>query len=174
MRLTWQCAGRGVAFDPTGRISPVEATFISGTINVKIFTTAALAAVLLTPLPKPAHADDQVTAFYIELGREDFFNSRGTALRDVAAVIRQDRANFHRFGIRHPGDQSDRFFGNVGFRQAIPSLVNAGNLDSYLRGTIGAGWKGYNSGWLIQLCGASGQLTRMLIDPADGDGYSSC
>ncbi len=138
--------------------------------------SAIIAAALAATLGHPGavSADSQVASFYIETGREDFFNSRGVPLKDVAAVIRQDRANFHRFGIRHPGDESDPYFSANGFRQSIPDLVNAGNLDGYLRGVLGQGWQGYGASWLIQLCAQGDELTRMLIDPADGDGYSSC
>ncbi|MEL7183909.1 MAG: hypothetical protein AAFY65_04725 [Pseudomonadota bacterium] len=140
-------------------------------MRLKHLCMAAVVAVM--PLGA-AQADRQAAAFFIEVGREDFFNSKGQPLRDVASVIRQDRANFHRFGIRHPGDESDPYFSNVGFRQAIPDLVNAGNLDGYLRGVLGRGWPGWNADYLVQLCASGGQLTRMLIDPADGDGHSSC
>ena len=57
------------------------------------------------------------------LGTEDLFNSKGTRLGSAAAIIRQDRANFHKFGIRHQYDQADPWFGTVSGRNGMERLV---------------------------------------------------
>ena len=135
---------------------------------------AAACVALSICLGAPLNAQNLVASYYTEIGYEDFFNSRGAPLTDVGAVIQQDRANFHRFGIRHAGDEGDPYFGNKSWRAAIPDLVRAGRVDTYLRNLLGRGWQGYSSNWLIQLCGSGGQITHIIIDPADGDGYSDC
>jgi hypothetical protein len=48
--------------------------------------------------------------YVARLGPRDHFNSRGERLISAAAIIRQDRANYHEFGIRDAEDESDHFF----------------------------------------------------------------
>ncbi|MDF3352067.1 hypothetical protein HKX15_17925 [Sulfitobacter sp. KE37] len=119
-------------------------------------------------------ADPNLAAYYTTIGREDFYNSKGAPLKSVGAVIQQDRANFHRFGLRHAGDETDPYFSNPALRAMIPDLVRAGGVDRYLQKLLGSGWQGYNETWLIQVCGTPGRVTHLRIDPADGDGYSDC
>ncbi len=134
----------------------------------------AATSLALACLASPALPDERVAAYYTEFGYEDFFNSRGTALLDVGAVVQQDRANFHRFGIRHNNDESDPYFADRATRATIPDLVRAGPVDAYLQGVLGQGWQGWSFNALVQVCGNGTWLTRIIIDPADGDGYSSC
>ncbi len=133
----------------------------------------ALPAVLLMIAPT-AFAEPNLASYYATIGREDFYNSSGGALKDVGAVVQQDRANFHRFGLRHSGDETDPYFGNRTMRAQIPALVRAGGIDQYLKKLLGSGWPGFGQTWLIQICGTSGRITHLRIDPADGDGYSNC
>ena len=56
-------------------------------------------------------AGDYLLEDYIAyIGPNDLFNSAGTRLTTPWAVIRQDRANVHRFGVVDHLDQSDSFF----------------------------------------------------------------
>ncbi len=124
-------------------------------------------------LSAPAQAE-QLASYFTELGYQDYFNSRGMALTDAAAVLQQDRANFHRFGLRHPGDEPDPYFGNQQTRAAIPELFRAGPNRGYPQNVLSGGWPGHASQWLIQICGGAGYVTHIVVDPADGDGYSDC
>ena len=45
--------------------------------------------------------------FSAKLSAKDHYNSAGEKLTSVAAIIQQDRANFHKFNQRDPEDQSD-------------------------------------------------------------------
>ncbi|MEP2981747.1 MAG: hypothetical protein ABJN39_10680 [Sulfitobacter sp.] len=129
----------------------------------------------ITLLPTQAvSADPNLAAYYTTIGKEDFYNSKDAPLKSVGAVIQQDRANFHRFGLRHAGDETDPYFSNQAMRAIIPDLVRAGGVDRYLKTLLGNGWQGYSETWLIQVCGTPGRVTHMRIDPADGDGYSDC
>jgi|GEM_PF-1452117 len=125
-------------------------------------------------MTQAAFAAPNLASYYATIGREDYYNSSGVPLNDVGAVIQQDRANFHRFGLRHSGDDTDPYFGDRAMRAKIPDLVRAGGVDRYLKDLLGSGWQGSSQTWLIQICGASGQVTHLRIDPADGDGYSDC
>ena len=51
-------------------------------------------------LTGPAGARSLVTSYRARIGGQDLANSNGVALGSVAAIIRQDRANFHRLGLR--------------------------------------------------------------------------
>ncbi len=62
-------------------------------------------------MAQAAFAAPNLASYYATIGREDFYNSSGSPLRDVGAVVQQDRANFHRFGLRHSGDETDPYFG---------------------------------------------------------------
>lgn len=85
----------------------------------RILSIAAISA-----FATAASAQDSVIGTYTALlGPEDLTNSSGTRLQDAAAIVAQDRANYHRFGIRHAADQSDPWFDSRGHRMAIPGLV---------------------------------------------------
>jgi hypothetical protein len=73
--------------------------------------------------PTPAFADNLVDSYAARLGRSDHFNSYGEHLRSPAAIIRQDRANFHVFGRIDPEDESDSFFVSKRNRATLESLV---------------------------------------------------
>jgi hypothetical protein len=45
-------------------------------------------------------------------------------------VIRQDRANVHKFGIRQPGDESDGFFGSVRNRELAETMIRRGAISA--------------------------------------------
>jgi hypothetical protein len=51
------------------------------------------------------------------------------SVADHSAIIRQDRANFHRFGIRDPQDQDDKFFADEGNRAALEQMLENGKAD---------------------------------------------
>jgi hypothetical protein len=63
------------------------------------------------------------------LSEADHFNSNGQRLTSAAAIIRQDRANFHRFGIRDPQDEDDRFFADANNRETLERMLEHGRAD---------------------------------------------
>ena len=77
-----------------------------------------------------AHAQgpllDSYRAF---LGPSDHFNSRGARLSQPWQIIRQDRANYHKFGVRDPGDGYDSFFGSVANRNRMEQMILHGTID---------------------------------------------
>ncbi|WP_417768942.1 hypothetical protein [Stappia sp.] len=97
-------------------------TIFTGSSARRAATLVLMAGALL--LPAIAEAQDRMIGGYMTyLGPEDRVNSRGARLTSAAAIVRQDRANFHRFGIRHAEDENDRWFGNPGHRQAMEELI---------------------------------------------------
>lgn len=76
-----------------------------------------------------ASADTIRESYFAVLSEQDHFNSKGERLTSAAAIIRQDRANFHVFGKRDPGDQNDRFFANAKNRDSLEQLLSHGKSD---------------------------------------------
>jgi hypothetical protein len=79
----------------------------------------------------PALAQQLTESYRAQLSERDHFNSSGERLRSAAAIIRQDRANFHRFGIRDPADQSDVFFTDVNNRADLEALIERGTSEPH-------------------------------------------
>lgn len=87
-----------------------------------------------------SHADTMIESYQARLSARDHRNSSGQPLQGAAAIIRQDRANVHKYRIRDPEDQSDRFFQNAKNRETLEQLINrgrsnAGSLKAITRGT---------------------------------------
>lgn len=80
-------------------------------------------------LPTLAQAQQLIGSYVALLSEADHFNSNGQRLTSAAAIIRQDRANFHRFGIRDPEDQDDSFFADEGNRAALEQMLERGHAD---------------------------------------------
>jgi S1-C subfamily serine protease len=76
-----------------------------------------------------SHAQQLLERYQALLSESDHFNSSGQRLTTAAAIIRQDRANFHRFGIRDPEDESDRFFADADNRALLESLLQRGRAE---------------------------------------------
>ena len=84
----------------------------------------------------PAMADTLIESYSARLSQADHFNSNGQRLTSPAAIIRQDRANFHRFGIRDAEDDGDSFFSNQGNRALMERLIERGRITSTARNRI--------------------------------------
>lgn len=101
------------------------------------FLIAQLASLLIAGI---CNADTLVESYSAHLSDRDHYSSSGERLRNAAAIIRQDRANFHKFRLRDPGDQSDGFFANANNRQTLEQMINSGKsspsaLRSIVNGT---------------------------------------
>ena len=137
---------------------------------MKSFGIAATCVVLSGPL-----AAEQYGAYYMGIDPQDLSNSNGVSLRDLGAVIQQDRANFHRFGRPGPHDQGDGFFGNAETRALIPGLVAAFPRNIQWFGTtVSRPGNPSDADLLVMICGSGGRLTHIVLDYANGDGYSDC
>jgi len=94
---------------------------------MRAFKSAAIAALLATGALAPAIAQDQpLESYYARLSAQDHFNSQGRRLTTAAAIIRQDRANFHKFNRRDVEDESDRFFRIAANRARLEALIAEG------------------------------------------------
>ncbi len=93
-------------------------------------TLLACAAVLgLSLAAAPASAAELIASYNAWLSKADHYNSNGQRLTSAAAIIRQDRANFHKFGIQDAGDESDTYFNNLNNRAILEQMLNDGTSD---------------------------------------------
>lgn len=77
-----------------------------------------------------ARADGLVEAYNAYIGEEDLYNSYGERLSEPWQVIRQDRANYHRFGTSQPGDEGDAFFASAKNREKAERMIEYGSIET--------------------------------------------
>lgn len=88
----------------------------------------------------PVYADSLVESYTAFIGRNDLYNSSGARLSEPWQILRQDRANVHRFGISQPGDQRDSFFGSIDNRAIMERMVMNGYINpNAARGIMSGG-----------------------------------
>ena len=75
------------------------------------------------PATGESSSGEQPMTYRARLSFRDHRNSRGKPLKSAASIIRQDRANFHRYGVRDDGDQSDYLFGDKSQRARILQIL---------------------------------------------------
>ncbi len=73
------------------------------------------------------------------IGNADLYASDGVRLTRPWQILRQDRANVHRFGIVDPGDQNDAFFASANARAIMERMVMNGSIDPSAARRIAAG-----------------------------------
>lgn len=96
---------------------------------MKIQTVAAAFLAAAALLPASAAGQQLLDSYCTLITENDKSASDGYRLSDAASIIRQDRANFHRFGYRDQGDEGDRTFGSVAARERIPAMLDNGDSD---------------------------------------------
>lgn len=99
----------------------------------RLVSATMLAAMLATPA---FAGDDRLDSYCAMLGTADHFNSNGQRLDNPAAIIRQDRANFHAFGVQDPGDEDDGFFGSKANRAKLEAMLRNGRASKAVRKAI--------------------------------------
>lgn len=72
--------------------------------------------------PTAAQAQDLIGQYTAFIGPADRVSSQGMELTDFGAILQQDRANFHRFGLADDLDMADPVFANPDYRARIPSI----------------------------------------------------
>ena len=78
--------------------------------------------------PAPAKAQVLLESYVALLSATDHFNSNGVRLTQPWQIIRQDRANFHRFGIRDAADEWDSFFSSIQNRAIAEQMLLNGRI----------------------------------------------
>ncbi|WP_249139021.1 hypothetical protein [Actibacterium sp. MT2.3-13A] len=91
---------------------------------------AALCVLGLGPgLSTGASAQELLGSYIADIGPADLRNSQGVRLWAPWQILRQDRANFHRFGLRDAGDEWDPFFADPGRRATMERMIQRGWID---------------------------------------------
>ncbi|CAG1023053.1 hypothetical protein DOJK_02065 [Patescibacteria group bacterium] len=85
-----------------------------------------LIGLLISPF---TYAEEPLESYVARLSAADHENSDGKRLKSVGDILRQDRANFHKFNIIDSEDQSDSMFGDVKARERIPMMLQRGHID---------------------------------------------
>jgi hypothetical protein len=76
-----------------------------------------------------AFAQEILDSYVAYIGQDDLYNSSGNRLTEPWQILRQDRANFHRYGISQLGDEWDSFFGSIDNRAIMERMVMNGSID---------------------------------------------
>lgn len=126
---------------------------------------AALVLGMALILPAQAAAQEVLDRYIAVIGAQDRVNSAGTALTQPAQILAQDRANFHRFGIRQPGDTEDRTFRSTEERGQLARLLDNGALDPAAADAI---LRGQNTPVLVEVLGSGNRPTGMRVTLAQG------
>ena len=91
------------------------------------FTIAILTFLPFLPASSTAFAQELLDSYIARIGPNDHFNSRGVRLKSAAAIIRQDRANFHKFGKADAEDEYDSYFGSKANRANMERMLRNGS-----------------------------------------------
>ncbi|MBY4894640.1 hypothetical protein KUL25_17920 [Rhodobacteraceae bacterium N5(2021)] len=81
-------------------------------------------------IAQSAAAPAPVAEYVAFIGEADLHNSNGARLSAPWQVLRQDRANYHRFGIRQAGDEWDPLFADADDRALIETYVREGYISA--------------------------------------------
>jgi hypothetical protein len=95
--------------------------------------TRILGLIVAMCLATPLAAQQLIGQYTAYISNDDLYNSSGARLSEPWQVLRQDRANYHRFGIRQPGDEYDPWFGDIDNRAAMERMVMNGRMDPVAR-----------------------------------------
>lgn len=98
-----------------------------------ILKAASVALALSLASAVPAFAQDWIGGYSAYIGEDDLYNSKGARLKEPWQILRQDRANYHRFGIRQRGDEGDSFFSSADNRAAMEQMVRRGSMTKEAR-----------------------------------------
>lgn len=96
----------------------------------KLPVLAILAGIAASAAPIEAMANDYLGSYVARISPRDKFASDGYPLDNAAQVVRQDRANVHRFGRADGEDEFDPWFRSNNQRARLQSMLER-------RGAIG-------------------------------------
>jgi hypothetical protein len=98
---------------------------------------ATLMVLFLAAGVAPAAADQFLGSYQSRLSSQDHYASDGYPLDNAAQVVRQDRANVHKFGRVDADDEYDPWFGSANARARLQTLLERrGAIDEATRRAI--------------------------------------
>jgi hypothetical protein len=119
---------------------------------------------ILFALPVQVQAQQLLESYTALLSWNDHYNSNGQRLTEPWQVVRQDRANFHRFGTGDPQDQWDSFFGDFNNRAAMEQMLLNGYISPQARNAIVNG----EAFVYVEIWGTGTTGTSVRVDVAGG------
>ncbi len=121
-------------------------------------------------LAAPAVAGGPGAAYCAYIGAADRRSSRGLPLRRVAAILRQDRANVHRYGVTQAGDTVDTRFADYRARDEMEKLLEAGRIEPTVRRAIRRG----DVTVVVEILVSDDVLRALRVDIAPSDRLDRC
>lgn len=107
-------------------------------MDYRKFLMAGIAAISIPlGLAGAARADTPLGSYVARLSPQDHHASDGYRLDTAAQVVRQDRANWHKFGYGDREDEDDPWFRSAGARANFEKMLNkAGAMNAATRSAI--------------------------------------
>ena len=106
--------------------------------SIGLATALALASFAVA---QPAFAQSApIDGYCAQISDNDKYASDGFHLTDAGSILRQDRANYHRFGVADADDYGDNTFDSVSARERIPSMLDNGYIEPYIAREIVRGY----------------------------------
>ena len=124
-----------------------------------------LAAMALTVASTgPMQAQQLLESYTAMLSWTDHYNSNGQRLTEPWQIIRQDRANYHRYGRADPQDEWDSFFDDFTNRARAEQMLANGYMSPQARDAI------VNGAALVrvELWGHGSSASSIRVDVAGG------
>ncbi|HSI87148.1 MAG TPA: hypothetical protein VK970_25395, partial [Candidatus Methylacidiphilales bacterium] len=78
--------------------------------------------VLAASIAPASAGDGSITSYRAYIGEKDLYASDGLRLKTPRDVLRQDRANYHKYGITQEGDTDDGYFTTPGRRERFENI----------------------------------------------------
>ena len=118
-------------------------------------------AVTATSVAQPL-ADQPLAYYEAYIGVDDLYNSRGVRLSSAQQVLRQDRANVHKFGIWQAGDQLDPIFDTYENRDVMTRVMERNGLDPQVARAIMRG----DVMVYVEVWGHGNTITAIVVNTA--------
>ncbi len=96
----------------------------------KAFTVAGLLLASFIGVGSAQAGDDMLGSYVARISERDHHASDGYALSSAAQMVRQDRANWHKFHRRDADDQGDDWFGSNDDRANLERMLKRGDAMS--------------------------------------------
>jgi len=101
------------------------------------YRIAVAAALSVATMATTAQADEFLGSYTARISAQDHQASDGYPLDSAAQMVRQDRANWHRFGRGDAEDEDDPWFTSNAKRQRFEQLLRkSGAISSSVRSAI--------------------------------------
>ena len=107
---------------------------------MKYLLSGSVAAIVLAASLGQASADQYLGSYTARISDTDHYASDGYPLDTAAQMVRQDRANMHKFGRTDAEDDDDPWFASADSRARLEKFLNkSGAMSSATRKAIAAG-----------------------------------